>query len=327
MTSLCTQYYQLFLAQGLLIGVAMSFLFIPAVAIVSRRLAHRRGLALGIVIGGSSIGGVIWPIMLNQLLNHDDVSFGWSMRAVAFTMIPLLAVTCLTVVDVPKDKAVTGKHQTEEHGTKAAVGGDKPGNDSDMEATVSAPKPSSPAAPHRTDYSILKDRTYILLTVGLCLTYLGLFTPLFYISAYAVSQGISSSTSLYILAALNACSFFGRVIPGHLADYYGHYNIQVICILVAGIIGFCWTAATSLGGIIVWSLAYGFASGVSCLAEVSLKELSTNCLVSYQTVIALQSACAGKIATQHSQGAATGFLTGFISIPSVFGPIFLARQS
>ncbi|KAL9093504.1 MAG: hypothetical protein Q9165_003899 [Trypethelium subeluteriae] len=308
MTSLCTKYYQLFLAQGVLIGFFMSFLFVPAVAVVSRRLAHRRGLALGIVIGGSSIGGVIWPIMLNQLLNHDSVSFGWTMRAVAFTMVPLLSVTCLTVLDAPEDKTAVGEsgvrqeemratvddksHCNESNGRNSANAGTRP------EAVAGEPAHEPPAKKSKIDFSMLRNRTYILLSVGLFLTYLGLFTPLFYVSAYAVSQGISSSTSFYLLAGLNACSFFGRVIPGHLADQYGHYNIEVICIFLAAVTGFCWTAATSLGGLAVWSLAYGFASG---------------------TVIALQSACAGKIAPRQSQGAAVGFLTGIISIPALVG--------
>ncbi|KAL2182238.1 MFS general substrate transporter [Thermothelomyces heterothallicus CBS 203.75] len=285
----------------------MSFLFVPAVAVVSRRLPHRRGLALGIVVGGSALGGVIWPIMLNQLLNHNGVSFGWSMRFVAFTMIPLLAVTCLTVVDGPNDRlavrrsqdetknaVVENRPRNEEAGPKTAGVSIATGTDGDAEVQAVAVKPEAPARSSKTDLSILKSHTYILLSIGLFFTYLGLFTPLFYISRYAISQGVSESTSFYLLAALNACSFFGRVIPGYLADYYGHYNIQVICILLAAIIGFCLTATTNPAGLIVWTLAYGFASG---------------------TVIALQNACAGKIAPQQSQGAAVGFVTAITSIP------------
>ena len=79
MASLCTEYYQSFLAQGLLLGSSMSFLFTPALATVSRFFARHRGLALGITVSGSFIGGVIWPIMLDRLLNDHGVSFGWIM--------------------------------------------------------------------------------------------------------------------------------------------------------------------------------------------------------------------------------------------------------
>jgi hypothetical protein len=37
----------------------------------------RRGLALGIVTSGSSVGGVVWPIMINHLIikvGHNPVS-------------------------------------------------------------------------------------------------------------------------------------------------------------------------------------------------------------------------------------------------------------
>ena len=54
----------------------------------------------------------------------------------------------------------------------------------------------------------------------------------------------------------------GRVIPGYLADRYGHYNFLAMLTILSGIIGFCWTKATTLAGLVVWTLAYGFSSGV-----------------------------------------------------------------
>ncbi|TDZ27671.1 Leporins efflux protein lepC [Colletotrichum spinosum] len=199
MASLCTRYYQTFLAQGVLLGVSMSLIFCPPVAVVSRRMPHRRGVTLGLAIGGSSIGGIIWPIMLEQLLNKRHLSYGWTMRAVAFAMIPLLIVAVVTVVDAPATSAAQAH---------AVDGNEKDGSTSTEE--VSSEK--------RADFSILKNKTFVLLCSGLALGYFGLFTPLFYVSAYGISLGLSSSTAFYLLSGLNAASFFGRVVPGLLAD-------------------------------------------------------------------------------------------------------------
>ncbi|GKT95390.1 MFS monocarboxylate [Colletotrichum tofieldiae] len=245
MTSLCSEYYQVFLSQGVLLGVSSSLIFCPPVAVVSRRMPHRRGLALGLTIGGSSIGGIIWPIMLEQLLNFRKVSFGWTIRAVAFTMMPLLAIACLTVVDVQAPKSSPAPPESASDGNEKGAG-------SSTDETQPEKKP---------DFSILKNKAFMLLCGGLAIGYFGLFTPLFFVSAFGISHGLSSSTAFYLLSGLNGASFFGRVIPGFLADRYGHFNLCALAILSAGIVGFCWTAASTLAGLAIWSLAYGFCSG------------------------------------------------------------------
>ncbi|KAI2631140.1 putative MFS monocarboxylate transporter [Xylaria nigripes] len=287
LSSICSQYYQLFLSQAVLLGIGMSLIFTPSLAIVSRRMPHRRGLAIGITIGGSSIGGLIWPIMLQQLLYNDSVSFGWAQRAVGFTMLPLLATACLTVVDVERKPASTVP-PGEERGPNGGAAGEKNG-----EPTIE----EKPKTTQRI-IAMFKNLAFAFLCVGLAFVYLGLFTPFFYISTYAVSKGISSSAAFYLISAINAASFFGRVVPGHLADKYGHFNICTLAALISGIIALTWTAADSLPGMVVWSIAYGFTSGA---------------------ILSLQGACAGKIAKPEQQGMALGLVTGSVAIPSLIG--------
>ncbi|KAI0480867.1 major facilitator superfamily transporter [Xylariaceae sp. FL0804] len=281
LSSLCTRYWQLFLAQAVLLGVAMSLILTPSIAVVSRRMPHRRGLALGITVGTSSIGGVVWPIVINQLLYRDDVGFGWTQRAVGFVMLPLFAIACLTVQDAPVQK---GPQQP-----PSETSGDSEEKDKSASETKQKKK---------TDLSILKNKTFLLLCLGLALNYLGLFTPFFYVSTYGISIGLSSSTAFYMISAINASSFFGRVLTGHLGDMYGHYNLCALSVFSAGIIGFTWSATHNLAGLVIWSLAYGFASGA---------------------VISLQSACAGKVAKREAQGTAMGLLTGSVSLTALVG--------
>jgi MFS family permease len=72
-----------------------------------------------------------------------------------------------------------------------------------------------------------------------------------------------SSTAFYLISAINASSFFGRILPGYLSDRYGHFNIYTLSVLTSGIIGFTWSAAYNLPGMVIWCIAYGFTSGVS----------------------------------------------------------------
>ncbi|KAF4976476.1 hypothetical protein FDECE_18473 [Fusarium decemcellulare] len=97
MTSLCTKYWHFMLAQGVLMGTAMAFLQIPAFAAVSQYFDKKRAAAFGIVVSGSSVGGVVFPIALSKMLNDSSLGFGWSVRIMAFVMIPLLAFSCVVI--------------------------------------------------------------------------------------------------------------------------------------------------------------------------------------------------------------------------------------
>lgn len=54
--SLCTQYWQFFLAQAVLLGVGFGILFMPASAIVPHWFSNGTSLAVGVAVTGSSIG-------------------------------------------------------------------------------------------------------------------------------------------------------------------------------------------------------------------------------------------------------------------------------
>ncbi|KAK6603393.1 riboflavin transporter MCH5 [Botrytis cinerea] len=205
MTSICKEYYQFFLAQGFLLGIGIASILLPAFTIAAQHFTTYRGLALGIVVSGSSLGGVIWPIALNRLLT--EVGFGWA---------------------------------------------------------------------------------YIF----------GLFTPFFYIEPWALSLGLNSNFAFYTISIVNAASLFGRIIPGLLADRFGCYNIAVVAAISSGLVCTCMIKATSVAGITMFSLAYGFASGA---------------------IISLQGVCAAKLVPPTQFGIAMGSVMTFLSIAGLVG--------
>jgi hypothetical protein len=56
LTSVCTEYYQLFLAQGVVVGLGCGLVFLPSIAVVATYFTSRRALATGITASGGSIG-------------------------------------------------------------------------------------------------------------------------------------------------------------------------------------------------------------------------------------------------------------------------------
>ncbi|KAI8259523.1 hypothetical protein K4K58_002581 [Colletotrichum sp. SAR11_239] len=88
--SFATEYWQLFLSQGLCIGLGMGGLFCPVMAVLSTYFKRRRNLAIGIAISGSATGGMIYPVMARQLL--PKIGFGWTMRVMALVQLVTLLV-------------------------------------------------------------------------------------------------------------------------------------------------------------------------------------------------------------------------------------------
>jgi MFS family permease len=95
--SLCNEYWQVMLVQGVLMGIIMGFLQVPAFAAVSQYFDKKRAAALGVAVSGSSIGGVVIPITLSKMLNSSSLGFGWSVRVIGFLIIAFMAFACLTV--------------------------------------------------------------------------------------------------------------------------------------------------------------------------------------------------------------------------------------
>lgn len=92
MTSLCTEYWQLFLAQGLGQGIGCGLMFCPTLALISTYFVKNRGIAIGLVASGSATGGLVFPAVVMRML--PEVGYGWTMRTLGFitmaTLIPCL---------------------------------------------------------------------------------------------------------------------------------------------------------------------------------------------------------------------------------------------
>ncbi|KAJ4323105.1 hypothetical protein N0V84_004505 [Fusarium piperis] len=97
MTSICKEYWQFMLAQGVLTGLANGLLMFPALAAVPQWFDANRGAAMGLSIAGSSLGAVVFPIVLSKLLTTTDLGFGWSVRITAFIMLPILAFSSICI--------------------------------------------------------------------------------------------------------------------------------------------------------------------------------------------------------------------------------------
>ncbi|KAG7087052.1 hypothetical protein E1B28_013031 [Marasmius oreades] len=115
MMSFATKYYQLVLCQGVLFGFGVGLLFYPSLASISSHFMKYRATALGVAAAGSSLGGVIFPVILQQL--YISVGFGWAVRIVALIsgMLGLISVLTVTTAATaaPTSASSDPRHENE----------------------------------------------------------------------------------------------------------------------------------------------------------------------------------------------------------------------
>ncbi|KAF1942665.1 MFS general substrate transporter [Clathrospora elynae] len=83
-------YWQFLLTQGLCTGIGGGIFFVPIMGLCSTYFSKKRGMALGIVTCGNSAGGIIYPVIVRQLL--PKIGFGWTVRILGFINVASLAI-------------------------------------------------------------------------------------------------------------------------------------------------------------------------------------------------------------------------------------------
>lgn len=107
MLSLCTEYWQALLAQAFCVGIGGGLLFTPTVSLLPTWFSTHTGLAIGIASSGSSLGGVIYPIVLYRLISQ--IGFPWAVRSMAFIVLATFVAPVAVMrmrVHPPKPRAI-----------------------------------------------------------------------------------------------------------------------------------------------------------------------------------------------------------------------------
>lgn len=226
MLSLSKKYYQILLAQGIVYGIGAAGLFLPGMVATGQWFSTRRGLATGIVASGSSVGGVVFPILVTELI--AKVGFPSAVRWTALMLGVLLAIACVCISSPFPPKGL----------------GDR----------------------KRGDVSAFKDPSWLGFTLGAFFIVWGLFAPFNYLPLQSsTSAGFSSRLSFYTVAITNAASVPGRILPAFASDYIGQFNTMALVALSSGLSILCmWLPLEiypSHAGILVFAALYGFVSG------------------------------------------------------------------
>lgn len=218
------QYYQIFLTQGLGSGIALGLLYIPSLAVVSHYFKRKRTLVMTFVILGSSLGAIIHPIMLNNILN-GHLGFANGVRASAGMVSALLLIACLCM-------------------------------------RTRLDPPTIPVNYITAAKKCLRDVPFLFALAGAFLVQIGFYYPLFFLQLDSIQHGISIKFSFYSLVILNVSSCVGRVASGYTAAYIGVPNMTIIAAISSGFIILGTIGLSSLPSVVILGALYGSSSGV-----------------------------------------------------------------
>ncbi|KAJ6521130.1 major facilitator superfamily domain-containing protein [Mycena capillaripes] len=226
MLSLCKrdQLYQIFLVQGLGLGIGAGIAYLPSIAVASHYFHKRRALAMSIVASGSSFGAVMHPIMLNNTLHNSSLGFGNSVRASAALISGLLLVACLLM----RPRLQPSAHDPEFWNSL---------------------------------WRFRDDKAYVLATLGMATFSVAFYFPLFFLQLDAVTHGVDRTLSFYSLVIMNAASFAGRLTPGFFAHTLGVANMVSGAAAAGSVIILCMVTLATPVSVVVLGVLYGFCCG------------------------------------------------------------------
>ncbi|UKZ52798.1 hypothetical protein TrVGV298_006585 [Trichoderma virens] len=283
MTSISHDYYQILLSQGVCSAIGVSAIFQPALNSIATWFTTKRGAAYGILATGSSLGGVIFPIMVSRLI--DEVGFGWSMRISAFLILALLIIAIITVKthNPPKFQPITVKRMV-------------------------------------TPFTEFQ---FFCLSMGLLLFTFGLYTPINYISVEAAEAGMDPNLVLYLIPILNAGSLFGRIFSGYAGDKWGRYNVFIGVCYMAGIFVLgLWIPASTTAARIAFATLFGFFSGAYvALIAALVVQVSPPTEIGFRTGLVFLASSIGGLTTNPISGAILEKPIGWLG-PKIFAGVF-----
>lgn len=242
--SFATKLWHLYLAQGVFVGLSFVMVFIPATFILPTWFDKRMATAMGITVGGAGLGGVVFSLSINKLIDTTGDQ-RWALRMCG--IVTGSAATFAALILRPRKRTNTPLKSTL---TKDFV-----------------------LANAKIMFNFKVFRRYPLAILALwflviLMTYIIL---LFSLAPYAQLVGLSASQGSNITAILNAAQVVGRPTMGYFGDSIGRNNTSgLVCLTCSILILAFWINATTYASLIGFSVLMGSIVGVGSTMAQSM---------------------------------------------------------
>ncbi|KAM5346245.1 hypothetical protein ACJ41O_009250 [Fusarium nematophilum] len=227
----CKTYWQFMLCFGVFGSIGTGIDCTTGVGVVGKLFLRRRGLAIGTAVLGTSLGSIIFPLLLRYTFR--SLGWAWSMRIVALVVgfVTTLGVICY----LPFQRLVA------------------------VDATKQQEKKAS-----ALDLSAYCNPAFVFVSCGVFMVEFVVFGIGGLLPTISTGAGFTAEDGYTLLSILGACSCLGRFMMGVLGDRFGALNSMVsvmaltIVLMATIFIPFSTTSAPLL---YTFSALWGFCSG------------------------------------------------------------------
>ncbi|KAI0338248.1 monocarboxylate transporter [Trametopsis cervina] len=235
LASFSTKLWHLFITQALMYGIGSSLFYFPILSLIPLYFDRHRGFAVGFVLSGAGIGGLILSPVMHALITN--LGIGWALRILGLWNLAIGIPIALVVKRPPG--STSGRGNT------------------------------------RLPMNVAKRGTFLWQALGAFLQAGGNIVPTYFLTTYSVSVlSYSSATGSVLLAINNVVNSVARVSMGILADKVGRQNTMIVSILLSGICVFALWYDAARTRFIAFVVFYGvLAGGYNALLPTTIAEV------------------------------------------------------
>ncbi|EDO35238.1 predicted protein, partial [Nematostella vectensis] len=273
--SVAPNIYIMDLTYGLMFGVGASMCYFPSVIILGTYFNKRLSLANGLTSAGSGVGSLAMGPILQKVI--EAVGMRNTMRISAAMISSIVLVSAIyRPINTPFLNAA--KYETKHQEANKKKGCLK-----------------------FLDFSLFKNKAYLLWAASLSLWMLGYFVPFVHLISLATIQGIDIYMATLLIGIMSVGSTIGRLIFGKIADHpkVNRLYLYQFSFLMIGISNTICPAFSTYAGLAFYAAFFGFFEG---------------CYVLLAPVLT------GDIVGRNNMATGVGVLFAIKSVPLTLGP-------
>lgn len=223
-SSFATDVTHLIITQGILYGLGGSISYSTCLILLNDWYDKRKGIAFGIMLGGTGVGGTILPIVTERLL--QSYNFRTTLRALAIAIVVLSSAFVYY-----------------------------------MKPRVAPPR-NPPPIRNQVRVRFMKTGAFIALQLANTLQGLGFFLPSLYLPMYARSIGASQGVGALTVVAYNIASVLGCILMGVVIDRWHVTTCCLACAVGSSLsIFLLWGFSNTLPPLFIFAILYGVFAG------------------------------------------------------------------
>lgn len=218
MTSLATNYWQIFLAQAFCLGIGNGLTFCPALAVLSQYFKKKRAFSVGLAAAGGAVGGLVYPVLINWLIFKDGVGFPWALRAMGFIMLGTY-IPCL----------IWFKPRIPPRKSGAWI-----------------------------DTSAFSEMPFVFFSLSMFFIFWGLYFAFFYMGTFARDQLQYAKPIYLLMVLNGVGVVGRTVPSIIADKWTGPLNALILLSFASSLLVYCWATINSIGGLFAFTVVYGF---------------------------------------------------------------------